>query len=271
MLISIIIPSFNQGNYIEQAIVSILDQDFKAIEILVIDNKSTDNTKIILKKYENKIRVISEKDFGQSDALNKGLKLASGEIIGWINADDYYEKRIFKIIAEHFEDVNINWLVGNSYYLFEDLNLVSERFTATIDYEKLLKDPDIVNQQAAFYRRSILKKVNGFNASLHMTMDFDLWIRLSKISKPIMVKNILAYYRIHKNQKSAGKFILLQSKEINAIMKLEKQSLFKRIKFLSKRYLLFFKFLIKTRILKVQFPNIPLRIIKDEKNKSIIS
>ena len=268
MLISIIIPSFNQGNYIEQTICSILNQDYQHIELIIVDNNSTDNTNLILNKYLHKIKLISEKDFGQSDALNKGLKLASGDIIGWINSDDYYEKGIFKKVSELFENTNVKWVIGNLYYLYDELGLIIEQKTTKIDYKKLLKNPDIVQQSAAFYRKNFLEVINGVNKSFHMAMDFDIWTKLAKISTPLMTDNYIAYYRIHKGQKSDGKFILLQAKEINIILKKEGRPLIHRMIFLYKRYILFIKFFIKDKILKLKSPSIPLNIKFNAKNKS---
>lgn len=100
--ISIVTPSYNQGQFIEQTIKSVLNQDYKNYEHIIIDGGSTDNTIDILKKYKHLIW-ISEKDAGQSNAINKGFSMAKGEIFAWLNSDDYYEENIFKSIATYFK------------------------------------------------------------------------------------------------------------------------------------------------------------------------
>ena len=111
--ISIITPSLNQGDFIEKTIKSVLSQDYPNIEYIIIDGKSTDNTPDILKKYEKDIILISEKDKNQSNAINKGLKIASGEIIGYLNADDVYEPHALFRISNFFkENPKILWTTG---------------------------------------------------------------------------------------------------------------------------------------------------------------
>jgi cellulose synthase/poly-beta-1,6-N-acetylglucosamine synthase-like glycosyltransferase len=114
--ISIIIPSFNQGQFIEATIVSVLGQSYKNFEIIIIDGGSADNTVEIIKKYESHIRYwISEKDKGQSDAINKGLKISSGHIVTWLNSDDYYESNALEIIANIFiTEPNVDLVHGKS-------------------------------------------------------------------------------------------------------------------------------------------------------------
>jgi len=114
-LVSIIIPSFNQGNFIEQTIKSILCQNYNNIEVIVVDGMSSDQTIEILNKYKNQISYIHEPDSGQSDAINKGLKLAKGEIISWLNSDDLYvnRKAISKIVQKFETNKNIDFIYGD--------------------------------------------------------------------------------------------------------------------------------------------------------------
>lgn len=219
-LISIITPSFNQGAFIEQTIQSVLRQNGR-VEHIVIDGGSTDNTVDILKRYPHLIWV-SERDGGQADALNKGLALATGEIVGWINSDDYYRHDIFDSVVEHFETTGAAWLVGRLADVFDDGAPAVFRHSPQISFDALVRDPDIVRQQATFFRRTALQSAGGWNAGLHMVMDFDLWIRLAKVSPPIMVEEDWAYFRNHAAQKSGHANILRQSKEITGILSREK-------------------------------------------------
>src|ERR1700733_2213211 len=150
-MISIITPSFNQGAYIEQTIRSVLHQNFEHVEHIVVDGGSTDGTVDILKRYPHLVWV-SEKDRGQADALNKGLALAKGDIVGWVNSDDYYEHDIFGSVAACFQRSNAQWVVGNLADVFDDGSQVVFRPSPTITFDALVRDPDIVRQQSTFFR-----------------------------------------------------------------------------------------------------------------------
>ena len=113
--ISIITPSYNQGNYLEQTIDSVLSQNYQNLEYIIIDGGSTDNSVEIIKKHQKHLHYwVSEKDSGQSEAINKGLKIAGGEIINWLNSDDYYTANALKTVAEHFEDESVLVVSGRS-------------------------------------------------------------------------------------------------------------------------------------------------------------
>jgi glycosyltransferase involved in cell wall biosynthesis len=221
LMISVITPSFNQGPYIERTIQSVLRQNYQAVQHIVIDGGSTDGTVEILKRYPHLIWV-SEKDRGQSDALNKGLNMATGQIIGWINSDDYYHDDIFRSVVAHFKKPHTNWVVGNVANLFEDGSEPVFRRSPTINFDALVRKPDIVRQQPTFFRREILLFLGAWNVDRHMAMDYDLWMRLAKLSPPTMVDENWAYFRNHAAQKSGYGNILRQSAEIAAVMRREK-------------------------------------------------
>ena len=125
MKVTIITPSYNQGKYLERTILSVLEQKIGNLEYLVMDGGSTDNSVEILKKYEEFLTWKSERDKGQTDAVNKGLRLASGDIIGWLNSDDiYYEDAVKKVLKVFEENPEINVVYGNANHIREDDSVI---------------------------------------------------------------------------------------------------------------------------------------------------
>jgi glycosyltransferase involved in cell wall biosynthesis len=222
-MISIITPSYNQAAYIEQTIKSVLDQNCDRIEHIVMDGGSTDGTIEILKRYPHLIWR-SEKDRGQADALNKGLALAKGEIIGWINSDDYYQPNIFNSVIKHLKATNSPWAVGRQADVLDNGTLILFKDSPMVTFDTLVKDPDIVKQQATFFKRDALVSVGGWNVDCYMVMDFDLWVRLARIAPPVMVAEDWAYFRNHGAQKSSHANVLRQSREIAAVLRRENVS-----------------------------------------------
>ena len=218
--ITIITPSYNQGRYIEQTIRSVLAQNYENVEHIVIDGGSTDQTVDVLKKYPHVIWV-SEKDRGQADALNKGFKMATGDIVGWINSDDYYEKGIFESISKCFIKQETMWVIGNLTYKFDLTGEVVSDKSPVVTFDHLVKNPDIVRQQPTFFRKKFLVRAGGWNPDYFMVMDYDLWVRLSKKASPIMVDENWAYFRIHAQQKTSHGNILRQASEIVDILNRE--------------------------------------------------
>lgn len=219
--VTIITPSFNQGAYIEQTIGSVLAQDYPCVEHIVVDGGSTDCTVDVLKKYPH-LRWVSEKDRGQADALNKGLAKASGDIIGWINSDDYYEYQSFRSIVSCFEDPDVMWVIGHLTFLWDQTGELVAKKSPPINYDRLLNNPDIVRQPSTFFRKSFIEQVGGWNPEFFMAMDFDLWVRLAKISAPRMLNANLAYFRIHALQKTSHVNTLRQKREILTILTRER-------------------------------------------------
>jgi glycosyltransferase involved in cell wall biosynthesis len=215
--ITIITPSFNQGLYVEQAICSVLAQNYENVEHIVIDGGSTDQTIEILKKYPHVIWM-SEKDRGQADALNKGLTMATGDIVGWINSDDYYDAGIFESISKYFNEPKTMWAIGNLTYRFDLTGEVVPDKSPVVTFDHLVKNPDIVRQQPAFFRREFLIRAGGWDPGYFMVMDFDLWIRLAQKATPRMVDENWSYFRIHAQQKTSHGNILRQSREIVDIL-----------------------------------------------------
>lgn len=218
--LTILTPSFNQGPYIEQTIRSVLAQKYEPVEHIVIDGGSTDSTVDVLKKYPH-LRWISEKDRGQADALNKGFAKATGDIVGWINSDDYYEDNIFKSIAECFLTPEVMWVTGHLTFLFDQTGELIPQRSPIITYDRLINDPDIVRQPPTFFRKAFIEQAGRWNHEFFMAMDFDLWVRLAKMAPPLMIDKNVAYFRIHAQQKSSHINTLRQKHELVAILNRE--------------------------------------------------
>lgn len=219
--LTIITPSFNQGAYIDQTIQSVREQDYQNVEHLVMDGGSTDNTTDILKHHPHLIWV-SEKDRGQADALNKGFSKATGDIIGWINSDDYYEPNIFGSVVKCFEDPEVMWVIGHLTFLFDQTGTLVPKKSPAVTYDQLINNPDIVRQPATFFRKSFIERAGRWNPEFFMVMDFDLWIRLAKMSPPKMIDKNLAYFRIHALQKTSHTNTLRQKRELVSILTRER-------------------------------------------------
>lgn len=220
MRFSIITPSYAQGQYIRQNIESVLNQASTDLEHIVVDGGSSDETVDILNSYPH-LKWVSEKDEGQADALNKGLSMATGDIVGWINSDDYYLDGALKKVAELFADPEVQWVIGDI-LLFDE---ASGEFVAMkspkVSWEALQRNPDIVRQQGAFFRREFLLQAGGWDKAFYMVMDFDLWCRLAKLAKPLMLREQLAVFRIQKNQKSGLANLHRQTKEMTHVLNRE--------------------------------------------------
>lgn len=218
--LTILTPSFNQSRYIEQTIRSVLSQNYQPVEHIVIDGGSTDGTVDVLKQFSHLVWV-SEKDRGQADALNKGFARATGEIVGWINSDDYYEADIFDSVMEYFSDPDAMWVIGNLTYVYEHTKEMVPDRSRHITFDRLAKNPDIVRQAPTFFRKTFLERAGKWNPDYFMAMDYDLWIRLAKLSAPRMVDDNWAYFRIHTLQKTSHANVLRQKNEIIAILNRE--------------------------------------------------
>ncbi len=218
--VSIITPSYNQGQYIEETIRSVMRQGPIDVEHIVIDGGSSDGTLEILQKYPH-LKWISEKDGGQSDALNKGLALASGDIVGWLNSDDLYTEDILEDVVAEFHNPATQWVIGNLTTLYESTETAVAERSPKIVLASLFHDPDILRQQPTFFRRAVLHRAGAWDARFHMAMDYDLWVRLLKIAPPVMCDRQWATFRIHKFQKTSRKNLMTQLAELTEIMRRE--------------------------------------------------
>jgi len=210
--ITVIIPSLNQGKYIEKTILSLLDQDYPNLEIIVMDGGSTDSTVSILKKYDSVLIWFSEKDNGQADAINKGLRISTGEIIGFLNSDDFLLPNSLNLISEHFHDANTLWLTGD--YIIVDSNdkpihsfiVGYKRLLRKFSSKNLLLITNFIVQPSTFWRKTLSTQIGCFDESLKFVMDYDYWLRAYNLSKPKIIEEPISGFRIHKQSKGGSQY-----------------------------------------------------------------
>lgn len=182
-LVSIITPSFNQGQFIEETILSVLNQTYQNIQYIVVDGGSTDNSMEVVNKYKDRINIIiHEKDKGQTDAINKGFKLAKGELVGWINSDDIlYLHCVEKIVELYLSNPKGAIFYGSKSNFIDDTGVAIKLNQLEIpDLKYLLNKNYSVIQQGSFYSTELVKKNNYLDENLNYCMDLDLWLRLLK-------------------------------------------------------------------------------------------
>lgn len=175
-----------------------------------MDGGSTDETIPTLRKYEGKVKWFSERDKGQSDAINKGLKIATGDIVAWLNSDDYYLPGTLKKIVDIFEkNKNIQWISGD-YQIIDEKGKEIQLFVRI--YKKFLARffplsfANFINQPSTFWRKSFQDIIGYLNEDLRYCMDYDLWLRFMKQSPVHLVSAPLSVFRIHKASKGGSQY-----------------------------------------------------------------
>jgi len=201
--ITIVTPSYNQGNYLEETIRSVLLQNYPNLEYIIIDGGSTDNTKNIIKKYENWITYwISEPDYGQSNAINKGMRQSTGQILNWINSDDIFLPKAFYYVARYLKShPKVGMVYGDRYIIDLNSNIIDK-----VKYHFFLKRQlyykSGVAQETAFWRKDLFFKAGQVDEALKFVMDYELWWRFSKISVIRHLPVYLGAFRDHLDSKS---------------------------------------------------------------------
>lgn len=201
-LVSIITPSLNQGQFIRDTIESVLSQDYRAIEYIVMDGGSTDGTLDILQRYAGRLHWKSASDHGQADAVNRGLRLAKGDIIGWLNSDDTYHPGAVKAVVEHLlSHPDTAVVYGDAHYIDEHHTVIGTYPTEDFNLNRLA-EACFICQPTAFIRRDALDAVGGMDPLLRYCMDYDLWIRLGRQFRFDRLHRVLAHSRRYPTTKS---------------------------------------------------------------------
>lgn len=216
--ISVITPSYNQGRFIERTIQSVLNQDVSGVDYFVADGDSTDETVQILKKHDDRLRWVSGKDNGQADAVNKGIKATSGEIIGWLNSDDIYYPGALAAVKDFFDShPHVDVIYGDANHIDEDDNVIEPYYTEDWDYERL-KDICYICQPSVFFRRRIIEKAGLLDDKLQYCMDYEYWLRLGKQADFVRLDRTLSGSRMYEKNKTVKAKVSVH-KEINDMFK----------------------------------------------------
>lgn len=203
--ISVVTPSYNQGKFLEQTILSVLNQNYPNLEYIIMDGGSSDNSVEIIKKYSDKLTYWQSKpDGGQSAAINEGFRHATGEIYAWLNSDDQFAECALKAVGEYFfNHPQCQWISGIS-----QMKDIKGKIVETIVPKKLdficLSDwrNNIIYQPATFWRSELWNKVVGIDEKLNCSMDFDLWLKFAKISEGHIISKLLATALQHIDMKT---------------------------------------------------------------------
>ena len=205
MLVSIVTPSFNQASYIEATIQSVLNQDYPQVEYIIVDGGSTDGTREVIEKYADRVAWwVSEKDRGQTDAINKGFARARGDVLAWLNSDDTYQPGALReAVAALQANPQAAMVYGNANYTDENGRVIGRFPAAQTDYRRLRQGYVHIPQQAAFWRASLWKQVGPLDPSFYFAMDYDLWVRLAALAPLVYVAGEpWANFRLHRDAKT---------------------------------------------------------------------
>ncbi len=204
--ISIVTPSFTPAAFIEETIRSVLLQGYPELEFIIIDGGSTDGSVEIIRRYEPWLTWwVSEKDRGQSHALNKGLARATGYIVNWLNSDDVYEPGALAAIAQAFLSQEAPVVYANCFFWTSGTVEMVPMVPTRLDFEVLMhrKGPGHVPPQpGVFFLRQLLEEVGPLDESLHYAMDYDLWLRLARRWRFYHLDRFVARYRFHEASKT---------------------------------------------------------------------
>lgn len=217
--LSVVTPSYQQGQFIERTIQSVLSQGIDDLQYVVFDGGSTDQTVDVLRRYEDRLYWVSEKDRGQSHAVNKGIHDTRGQIIGWLNSDDIYYPDAFKKVLAAFEaNPDVDVIYGDAHHIRNDDSIIDDYYTEPFNFERLLEICYFC-QPAVFFRRRVIERFGAIDERLHFCMDYEFWLRLAQNGvKFLHLKGeFLAGSRLHESTKTLSQRPKIHD-EINEMM-----------------------------------------------------
>lgn len=247
-LVTIVTPSFNQGKFIEETILSVLTQDYNNLEYIIIDGGSTDNTLDVIRKFGKKLKYISEPDYGQADAVNKGFSLAKGEILGWLNSDDTLNPgAVDRIIKEFTKDPRLIMVYSDAHFIDKDNNVIGKYPSEDFSLNRLA-DNCFLCQPTVFIKAEVFKKIGMFDINLDTCMDYDYWIRIGKRFSIDRISYMKGIYHANSRMHNENKTISSRKKVYRESMRIQKKYFGK----ISKRWILaYIKEIILKKSLKI--------------------
>jgi glycosyltransferase involved in cell wall biosynthesis len=217
MKISIVIPNYNSGKYLSKCLESIFEQGYKRFEVIIVDAYSNDISKKTIEHYKrqhnSRFHVAYRRPQGQSDAINTGMDIATGDIVAYLCADDTYRAECFERVAKYFKSHSkLQWVYGRGKiidseggevrgFITKAKEVLQPRYNYTI-----LQCVDYITQPTVFMRRQFQKQIGDFNANLKYVMDYEYWLRAGKISKPVFIDKHLACWRAHSDSTSVKEY-----------------------------------------------------------------
>lgn len=218
-MISVITPSFNQGKYIERTLLSVLSQKGAVFEYLVMDGGSSDETLDILKKYQDELQWISERDTGQANAVNKGVIRSTGDIIGWLNSDDIYYPGALERISAFFDaHPRVDIVYGNADFIDETDRLLGHYPTESWNAGRLC-DICFLCQPAVFFRRTLIERYGLLDEKLLYCMDYEYWLRLARAGAAfVYLQQMLAGSRVYPQTKTVAMRIAVHEEMLSMLV-----------------------------------------------------
>jgi len=202
--ITVVTPSYNQAQFLEQAICSVIDQDYPNIELIVMDGGSTDRSVDIIRKHERHIAYWqSGKDEGQAAAIRDGFERASGDILAWLNSDDLYLPGALRAVAEHYQRSHWRWLVGWSFVVDPDGVVRNIHTPVSVTRDSLLHFGSSFKQPASFWTRRAYEETGGLDPGFQFCLDFDLYVRLAAKGPSAVINRYVACFREHGGSKTS--------------------------------------------------------------------
>jgi glycosyltransferase involved in cell wall biosynthesis len=205
--ITVVTPSYNQGEFLEKTILSVLSQDYSNLQYIIMDGGSTDGSPEIIQRYQQYLSYWQScPDNGQAWAIKAGFQRATGDILCWLNSDDMFTTNALKSVAMAFSrNDDIQCLTGNCFYIDERDNYLRSFYSQAQTYKDMLYAGMLNSQPATFWRKTLYENAGGISPSLQYCMDYDLFLRMTKIAGKMHVLNIpLAAFRRHPQAKGSN-------------------------------------------------------------------
>jgi len=204
-LISIVVPTLNQAEFIEETLASIAGQNWPRLEIIVMDGGSTDGTREVVERWRAHVtHFVSEPDRGQADAINKGMRLAKGDVLAWLNSDDFYlPLALSRATAALGDPTQPRLVYGSCLRLFQEENRGFIARAEPFDRERLTRC-DLIDQPSAFWTRPLWEKTGELTERFRFVLDWDWWLRASANGEVSVIREVLSVYRFHGAHKTGS-------------------------------------------------------------------